>query len=163
MKTLQETRIYAANLHADHLDAIGRPYHTHLDRVLAHLDRLFPGAEESVRHGALLHSCVEEKRATLEELRAEGYPEETIQMVFWNTRPRGEGAPAYLDWIRNLAERAPVEAVMIKIADNEDNNDPQRIALLPEDQRDVSAVYAQARMILEDGLRRRVSPAQAKR
>jgi len=44
--------------------------------------------------------------------------------------------------------------VMIKIADNEDNNDPQRIARLPEDQRDVSAVYAQARTILEKGLRR---------
>jgi (p)ppGpp synthase/HD superfamily hydrolase len=157
MKTLEETRAYAKKLHAGHLDAIGRPYHTHLDRVLGHLDRLFPGAVESVRHAALLHGCVEEKCATLEELRAAGYTEEMVQMVAWNTRPRGEGAPAYLDWIRTLAEHAPVEAVMIKIADNEDNNDPQRIARLPENQRDVSAVYAQARTILENGLRRRPS------
>jgi (p)ppGpp synthase/HD superfamily hydrolase len=155
MKTLQETRAYARHLHAGHLDAINRPYYTHLDRVLAHLDRLFPGTGEQVRHAALLHGCVEEKRATLEDLRAEGYPEDTIQMIAWNTRPRGEGAPAYLDWIRRLAEKAPVEAVMIKIADNEDNNDPERIARLPEEQRDVSSVYAQARTILEEGLRRR--------
>src|SRR5262249_39226651 len=140
------------------LDTIGRPYYTHLDRVLAHLDRLFPGMPETVRHAALLHGCVEEKCATLEDLRAEGYPEETIELIAWNTRPRGAGAPAYLDWIRHLAENAPIEAVLIKIADNEDNNDPQRIARLPERERDVSAVYAQARTLLEAGLRRHSFP-----
>jgi hypothetical protein len=76
-------------------------------------------------------------------------------MVEWNTRPRGAGAPAYLDWIQHLADNAPLGAVMIKIADNEDNNDPQRIAQLPPDQRDVSAVYAAARRILEAALRHR--------
>ncbi len=80
-------------------------------------------------------------------------------MVRWNTRPRGEGAPPYLEWIQRLADEAPLGAVMIRIADNEDNNDPRRIALLAEDKRDVSAVYAKARHILEAALSRRRAKA----
>ena len=153
--TLDETRRLARTLHDGARDALGRPYCTHLDRVLAHLVRLFPDACEAERHAALLHSVVEEKRTTLAALRLAGYPDAVVEMVQWNTRPRGAGAPAYLDWIRELAEQAPLGAVRIKIADNADNNDPQRIARLPEAERSVSAVYAAARAILEDALRRR--------
>ena len=155
MPTLAETLDYVKELHRGHLDVLGRPYHSHLERVLAHLQRLFPAAGEDVQHAALLHGSVEEKKTTLAALRDAGYSPDIVSMVEWNTRPRGDGAPAYLDWIRHLAEGAPVGAIMIKIADNEDNNDPRRIALLPPEQRDVSAVYAQARRILEDALDRR--------
>src|SRR6185437_8145838 len=110
---------------------------------------------------ALLHGSVEEKKTTLEALREAGYSPEIVEMVEWNTRPRGEGAPPYLDWIRHLADGAPRGAIMIKIADNEDNNDPQRIALLPPEQRDVSAVYAAARRILDAALARRGGPLPA--
>jgi (p)ppGpp synthase/HD superfamily hydrolase len=153
--TLDETRTLARALHDGARDALGRPYCAHLDRVLAHLVRLFPEADEAERHAALLHSVVEEKRTTLAALRAAGYPEPVVEMVKWNTRPRGADAPAYLDWIRELAANAPLGAVRIKIADNEDNNDPQRIVRLPESERSVSAVYDAARAILEDALRRR--------
>jgi (p)ppGpp synthase/HD superfamily hydrolase len=162
VKTLEETRAYVRRLHAGRIDAIGRPYCTHLDRVLGHLERLFPDAGIEVRHAALLHGCVEEECATLDDLRAEGYPEATIEMVAWNTRPRGAGAPTYLDWIRHLAENAPSGAIMIKIADNADNNDPRRIAQLPEDERSVSAVYERARAILEKALRGRALHPLAK-
>ena len=153
--TLEETRALAKALHDGARDVLGRPYCTHLDRVLAHLVRLFPDADETERHAALLHSAVEEKRTTLQALRAAGYPDAVVELVRWNTRPRDAGAPAYLDWIRDLAEHAPLGAVRIKIADNEDNNDPQRIARLPEAERGVSAAYTAARAILEDALRRR--------
>ena len=116
--TLDDTRALVRRLHTGHLDAIGRPYHTHLDRVLEHLVRLFPDAGEDERHAALLHGSVEEKRTTLDALRQAGYSEPVIEMVAWNTRPRGAGAPAYLDWIGELAAKAPLGAVRIKIADN---------------------------------------------
>jgi (p)ppGpp synthase/HD superfamily hydrolase len=159
MMTIDETLAYARRLHRGHRDQLGRPYHTHLERVLDHLLRLFPDAGESIQHAAVLHGCVEEKKSTLAGLRDAGYPADVVEMVRWNTRPRGPGAPAYLDWIQELADRAPAGAIMIKIADNEDNNDPWRIARLPEDQRDVSAVYAKARKILEAGLARRAAHA----
>ena len=155
MRNLAETLDYIKELHRGHLDVLGRPYHTHLERVLTHLQRLFPEAGEDVEHAALLHGSVEEKKTTLEALRDAGYSREIVEMVEWNTRPRGEGAPPYLEWIRRLANGAPLGAIMIKIADNEDNNDPGRIARLPPEQRDVSAVYAKARHILDAALERR--------
>ena len=66
-----------------------------------------------------------------------------------------EGAPSYLDWISELAEKAPLGAVKIKIADNEDNNDPARIAQPPPAERDVSEYYTKARTILAAALARR--------
>lgn len=153
--TIVETLKFVKEIHRGHVDALGRPYHKHLERVLAHVQRLFPDADEDVQHAALLHGSVEEKKTTLEALRDAGYSPEIIGMVEWNTRPRGPDAPPYLEWIRHLADRAPLGAIMIKIADNEDNNDPQRIARLPEGQRNVSAVYAKARRILEAAIRRR--------
>lgn len=155
MITIGQTVAYVKALHRGHVDQIGRPYHTHLERVLQHLTRLFPGVDDAVQHAALLHGSVEEKRITLSALRDAGYSPDIVQMVAWNTRPRGPEAPVYLDWIRHVAENAPLGAVMIKIADNEDNNDPVRIARLPEEQRDVSEVYARARRILDAALIRR--------
>jgi hypothetical protein len=154
MMALGETLVYVKDLHAGHLDRLGRPYHRHLERVLEHLVRLFPDASEATRHAALLHGSVEEKKTTLDALRVKGYPEDVIEMVAWNTRPRGPGAPPYLDWIRDLAEHAPVGAVQVRIADNEDNNDPRRIAQLPANERDVSEYYTKARIILEKALAR---------
>ena len=156
---IAETLEFAKEIHRAHVDVLGRPYHMHLERVLAHLRRLFPMAGEEVWHAALLHGSVEEKKTTLQALRDAGYSPDIVNMVEWNTRPRGEGAPPYLEWIRYLADSAPLGAIMIKIADNEDNNDPQRIAQLPEHQRDVSEVYASARRILEDALARRAAKA----
>jgi (p)ppGpp synthase/HD superfamily hydrolase len=153
--TIDQTLRYAKELHRGELDLIGRPYYLHLERVLAHLLRLFPDANEAMQHAAILHSCVEEKKTTLQALRHEGYSPEIVEMVRWNTRPRGEGAPPYFVWIKQLADNAPIGAVMIKIADNEDNNDPARIAQLPEDQRDVSGAYDKARVILDAALERR--------
>jgi (p)ppGpp synthase/HD superfamily hydrolase len=152
---LEETRVYVRKLHAGHLDQLGRPYHQHLERVLDHLVRLFPDATQDMRLAALLHGCVEEKKTTLDTLRAAGYSENVIEMVAWNTRPRGTGAPAYLDWIQRLADHAPIAAIKIKIADNEDNNDPRRIAMLPPQQRNVGDFYARARIILDRALERR--------
>ena len=154
-RTIEETRTLARALHDGARDALGRPYSTHLDRVLAHLVRLFPDACEAERHAALLHGAVEERRTTLQALRAAGYPDAVVDLVQWNTRPRGAGAPPYLDWIRDLARNAPLGAVRIKIADNEDNNDPARIARLPEAERSVSGAYARARAILDAALRAR--------
>lgn len=159
MITLEETRQLAKKLHEGHVDRLGRPYFGHLERVLQHLIRLFPDATEATKHAALLHGCVEEKKTTLEALRDIGYSDEIVDMIAWNTRPRGAGAPLYGDWIRELAENAPVGAVRIKIADNEDNNDPQRIAQLPANERDVSEAYAKARKTLTEALLRRLEVA----
>jgi hypothetical protein len=85
-----------------------------------------------------------------------------IDMVRWNTRPRGSGAPPYLHWIQELAHMAPLGAVMIKIADLDDNRDPERIAHLPPGRRDVAEVYSEARSILFRALSRRSAMLEAK-
>ena len=87
--TIDETLAYARHLHHGDLDQLGRPYHTHLERVLAHPRRLFPAAGEAVQHAALLHGSVEEKKTTPQALLQAGYSPEIVRMVEWNTRPRG--------------------------------------------------------------------------
>jgi (p)ppGpp synthase/HD superfamily hydrolase len=158
---LERTRALVRELHAGQLDQIGRPYHLHLDRVLHRVVQLFPESSEATRHAALLHGSVEERKTTLAALRDLGYSDPVIEMVRWNTRPRNGDAPPYLQWIQDLAHMAPLGAVMIKIADLDDNRDPDRIAQLPPERRDVAEVYAEARSILFRAFSRRSAVSEA--
>ena len=148
MITLGQTLDLALNLHQGYSDDIGRPHSLHLIRVLGNLVRMHPRASEAERHAALLHSCVEEKKTTLGKLRDLGYPDDVLEMISWNTRPRGPTAPPYLDWIRSFAEQAPAGAMRVKLADIEDNNDPIRTDCLPIEKRDVIEFYNKARDII---------------
>jgi hypothetical protein len=71
-----------------------------------------------------------------------------IEIIHTLTRPQGE----YLAWIRQIAWYGSISAVRVKLADNIDNRDPARVALLPADQTTRARLerYVTATQILEN-------------
>lgn len=154
--TIEQTRDYARELHADQKDKAGKPYHTHLERVQGRLVRRFPRATDPQQHAALLHDSIEDDKVTGEGLRERGYSEEVVDLVGWLTRSPDI---RYMAWIRHIAEQAPVAALEIKLADIEDNSDATRIAQLPREERSILVRYTEAKNILEEAHARRSSPS----
>lgn len=150
--TIEETKALVARLFDGVTDKGGKPYVDHLYRVRDRLLTLDPGASLEAQNAALLHDVLEDTEVGVEDLLGRGYSMATVALVDWVTRRPGENRPTYMDWIRGLAANAPVEAIRIKLADNLDNSDPERIAALPEAQRDIAYRYDRARKILTAAL-----------
>lgn len=144
--TLDETLTLVRELHAGQVDKSGAPYVRHLERVKAHLVRLFPDATEAEQHAALLHDALEDTPCTAAQLRARGYDEETVAIVEGMTKPEGAEYHAYVEGIARGTNRG---IVRVKLADNADNSDPARIAMLPpEKAAQLTEKYARARKAL---------------
>lgn len=141
----------AARLHRGQSDKAGAPYVEHLARVAAILVRRWPEASEAERAAAWLHDCLEDTEASEESLSAAGVPAEAVRIVRAVTRPEGSD---YLAWIAALAESGDVPVLRVKLADNEDNRDPARVAALPGAAERVAERYEPARKLLEAGLAR---------
>ncbi|MFT3811027.1 MAG: HD domain-containing protein [Micropepsaceae bacterium] len=139
----------AARLHDGQTDKAGAPYITHLARVAAILRRRWPDASADEIAAAWLHDSLEDTGATETSLLEAGVSPETIRIVRAVTRPEGSD---YLDWIGTLAAARDISVLRVKLADNEDNRDPARIAALPGAAERVATRYEPARIILESGL-----------
>lgn len=141
----------AARLHAGQTDKAGEPYVLHLERVVSRLIQRFPDATEAEIEAAWLHDSLEDTEATPDSLMAAGVSRSAVQIVQAVTRPDGQ---AYLDWIAELAQSGSLSAVRVKIADNADNRDPDRVAKLPGAAERVASRYEPARLLLEARLSR---------
>lgn len=137
MSTLERAITIAAEAHAGATDKVGAPYILHPLRVMLRVE----GNE--ARIAAVLHDLVEDTPWTLEDLRAEGFSEAVVAAVDGLTRRPGE---IYLDFCRRAA--ANRIARNVKLADLEDNLDPERIAALPEESRSLADRYRKAHAIL---------------
>lgn len=145
MPTIDETIAFIQEAHAGQTDKAGNPYWMHPVSVMR---RLGPDASENEKLAALLHDVIEDTDHTAADLLAMGYPDDVVVAVQLLSRPEGDARPAYLEWVRSLAASGNRTAVRVKIADNEDNLDPERIALLPPNERDITRRYEQSLRIL---------------
>lgn len=135
--TIEETRTWAAALHAQQTDKAGKPYIDHLDRVYHRLKCQFLGASEDEFHAAYLHDCMEDQGVTAATMRNRGYSERTIALVRAVSRlPEDKLKLSYAQWIDRLATSGDRGAIRLKLVDNEDNLDPARLAVLPRNQQD---------------------------
>ena len=133
----------ACQLHAGQTDKAGRPYIEHLTRVLLRVQ--MDGGDRFQQIAALLHDAIEDEKTTAEELLALGVPAESVVLVQALTKREEQ---SYEDYLRGLIGRYRV--VTVKMADLDDNSDPERLELLPERQRmRLQAKYAQAWDILQ--------------
>lgn len=133
----------ACQLHAGQTDKAGRPYIEHLTRVLLRVQ--MDGGDRFQQIAALLHDAIEDEKTTAEELLASGVPAEAVVLVKALTKRKDQ---TYEDYLRGLSGRYRVVAV--KMADLDDNSDPERLELLPELLRmRLEAKYAQAWDILQ--------------
>ena len=133
----------ACQLHSGQTDKAGRPYIEHLTRVLLRVQ--MDGGDRFQQIAALLHDAIEDEKTTADELLALGVPAEAVELVKALTKRKDQ---TYEDYQRGLSGRYRVVAV--KMADLDDNSDPERLELLPELLRmRLEAKYAQAWDILQ--------------
>lgn len=115
--TIERAIAIAAMAHEGQVDKAGAPYVFHPLRMM-----LSVGTPEA-RMAAVLHDVVEDTSVTLEQLRAEGFPQEVIEAVEALTEREGEDYEAF---IRRVAPNSI--ARQVKLADLRDNCDLSRIA-----------------------------------
>lgn len=143
--TIAQTLVFIEEVHAGQFDLGGKPFWLHPVSVM---NRLGPYATHHEKLAALLHDVLEDTPWTAEQLLERGYPTAVVDAVKLLTRPEGKGRPTYIDWIRLLARSRNRIAIRVKIADNEDNSDPERVARLPPEQRDIVKRYELSLKIL---------------
>ena len=151
MGILSETEVrgLAATLHASQVDKAGRPYIEHLERVMLILKDRWPNASSDEIAAAWLHDALEDTDVTPGSLLAAGVSPETVRIVEAVTRPPGS---VYLDWVAGLAANGDKSVIRMKLADNQDNRDPAKVAALPAAAEMVATRYEPVRRLLEEGL-----------
>ena len=118
MATLERAIAIAARAHEGQVDKARMPYVLHPLRMMLSVDT------PEARMAAVLHDVVEDTPVTLEQLRAEGFPDVVIEAVEALTKRRG--GDDYDAFIRRVAPN-PI-ARKVKLADLRDNSDLSRIA-----------------------------------
>jgi (p)ppGpp synthase/HD superfamily hydrolase len=119
--TLVERAIRRAlEAHAGQKEENGRPYLLHPLRLMLRMET------EQEMAAAVLHDVVEDTPIRLEDLRAEGFPEEVLAAVALLTHEKKK--VAYREYIERIA--ADPLACKVKLADLEDNLDVMRLARL---------------------------------
>ena len=96
---------------------------------------------------AVLHDVVEDTPVTLDDLRDAGAPTRVVDAVALLTHDK---ATERADYLRRI--RTNPDALAVKLADNADNRDPERLARLdPETAERLRAKYEADRHILLEG------------
>lgn len=121
MATLERAIEIAASAHAGQRDKGGAPYILHPLRVMMRV------TTENERIAAVLHDVVEDTGGTLEQLQSEGFEQVVLDAVAALTKKPGESR-------LEAAARARANPIAraVKLADNADNMDFERIGALSE-------------------------------
>lgn len=125
--------------HKGQLDKSGVPYVFHPMHLAEQMD------DEISTIVALLHDVVEDSNVTIDDLRAEGFPEEAVEAVRLLTK---NGAEDYLEYVRALKPN-PV-ARKVKLADLKHNSNHDRLVVVGEKDIRRQEKYRKAIAILEE-------------
>ncbi len=126
MNDIERALDVAGCQHRGQVDKAGVPYILHVLQVAAALD---PSDPELII-AALLHDVVEDTPMYLTVLRAQ-FGNSIADIVDHLTRRRGESYPEFIQRVKKHPK-----ARKIKIADIQSNLRPDRLALLPPEERD---------------------------
>lgn len=136
----------ARHAHAEQIDRSGQPFILHIERVVANLIRRWPDASDDEISAAWLHDVIEDTVWDAGLLREAGVSANAVSIVEEVSRPAGS---TYKAWIQSLAALGSLSAVKVKLADNEDNSSPDRIASIPEGASMFTKRYLPAKTMLE--------------
>jgi (p)ppGpp synthase/HD superfamily hydrolase len=136
----------ARHAHERQVDRAGKPYIMHVERVVANLIRRCRDASDDEIAAAWLHDVIEDTEWDAGLLRSAGVSVNAVSIVEEVTRPAGS---TYKAWIQSLAALGSLSAVKVKLADNEDNRSPDRVAAIPEGANMLAKRYLPAREMLE--------------
>lgn len=116
MATLDKAILIAVQAHNGQKDRYGVNYILHPLRVMLRFE------SETKMIVAILHDVVEKTDWTLEKLREQGFNDTVLDAVNLLTR---QGQQPYMEYIENLKDNNIARKV--KIADIEDNMNPQKM------------------------------------
>lgn len=128
MPTASDAHRFAANAHSGQPDQGGKPHIRHIDRVAAAADararhaRLTAGLKvnpAAVLQAAYLHDVLEDTETTADALRRAGFAESAVVMVQLLTST--DEPLSYAERISALIQSANLDAILIRLSDNEDN------------------------------------------
>lgn len=129
----------AYDAHQGQLDKGGVPYVFHPWHLAEQMD------DELSTIVSLLHDVVEDTDWTVEQLAAEGFSTEVLEILRLLTHPKGQ---PYMEYVAGL-QHNPV-AVKIKLADLRHNSDFTRLSAITADQQArLERKYAPAFALLE--------------
>ena len=137
-RALSDAIALAAVAHAGQLDKSGKPYITHPIRVMMKC----AGHGDAVEMAAVLHDVVEDTWVTLDLLRTMGFPPAVVEAV--DALSRRKNLETYFEYIERCSRNRI--AATVKLADIDDNSDPNR--RFGDHYESVLARYAQARAII---------------
>lgn len=133
--TLEDAIILASRSHAGQTDKLGEPYILHPIRVMSKL------SDQAARIVAVLHDVIEDTAVSIDEIRKAGASQEIIDALLILTKDEEKDYTQYLRDVNGnpLARR-------VKLADIEDNEDPERLNKLPKETRKrLEKKYSKAR------------------
>ncbi len=136
-RTRTDARKFAEIVHFGQVDKAGAPYIEHVYWVARDASKeagrlgLPDDLEDAIAQIGQLHDVLEPDdrpfgHVSTDDLRAEGFSEDVIASVTLLTRCD----EPYADYIDAIAEADDVAAILVKIADLEDNLDPDRLGRL---------------------------------
>lgn len=114
----------AIQVHAGQIDKVGKPYISHPMRVMQAMDT---EVEQII---AILHDVVEDSPMTIDDLQSLGYSKKIVSAIDCLSKREGEEYFKYLDRVKSSQL-----AIKIKLADLNDNLDPNRIPDEPEEKK----------------------------
>ena len=117
--TLLDTLNLVIEYHSktNNLDKGGQtPYYWHLLRVMLRIKT----NDENLKHIALLHDVIEDTPLTIQDLKNLGYNSVIVEGVFWSSKNMFPEL-SFSQWMKKIGEEAPVETIILKIADISDN------------------------------------------
>ncbi len=130
----------AYNAHHGVLDKGGVPYVFHPFHVAEQMNTEYDVCV------ALMHDVVEDTNYTLDDIRAQGFPDEIIEALKCLTKQKDQD---YMEYI-NIVKNNPI-AVRVKLADIEHNSDKTRIPAGQEEHyKYLHERYAKAKKILSE-------------
>jgi len=138
----------AAVAHMHQVDKGGEPYVRYLGRVVDRLLCRWPDATKSQVQVALLHDIIEDGQIGGTKLAsvADDHVMVTVHLV---TNPK---TMSYLDYIKTIADSGNLDAIRVKLADNEDNSNPSPAH--PQHVEMFERKYRPAKALLEQSLRK---------
>lgn len=148
--TYVETLAYVQQLFRGVTDHGGVPYWTHCERVAQRL------TDPEERLAGLLHDVIEDTEVTAADLLARGYSRHVVEIVELVSRDKSNGL-TYIQWVESIVATGNRAAMRVKLADNEDNSDPVRIANLPPEKRSIKRRYERSKRILRAALEKKLN------
>lgn len=136
-RTVIDAEAFARAAHEAQKDKAGEPHITHIVRVVGRTSAKLPGLHKMLSPTAVcelfqiawLHDVIEDTSYDSSHLRSEGFSERVLQNVYALSNLSGAPYPAF---IAGLVAHASLQAILVKLSDNEDNADPERLARLDE-------------------------------